>query len=84
MAKLLADAGEREGRLVAATGEREERLAVRLLTDAEEREKRLAAKLLAVEAIETELAQKGKWELEQWDNLSAKKWKVEVYCFFYR
>jgi len=35
------------------------RAATRLLADAEEREKRLAVKLLAIDAIETELTQKG-------------------------
>jgi len=61
-----------EGREARAAGEneREERVAARLLADAEEREKRLAVKLLALDAIETELIQKGQWEMKQWEDLA--------------
>jgi len=41
----------------------------RLLADAEVREERLAVKLLAMEGIESEFAQKGKWEIKQWEDL---------------
>ena len=44
--------------------------AARLLADAEERKRRLAVKLLAMEAIEMELAQKVQWELKQWEYLA--------------
>jgi len=46
------------------------RAATRLLVDAEEREKRLAVKLLALDTIETELTQKGQWEMKQWEDLA--------------
>jgi len=42
----------------------------RLLADTEEREKRLAARLLAIDGIETELAQKAQWEIKQWTDLA--------------
>jgi len=57
------------GSLAAEENEREVRMAVGLLVDAEQREKRLAVKLLAIDGIETELNQKGQWEIEQWKDL---------------
>ena len=54
----------------AAEEEEREKRAARLLADAEEREKRIASRLLALDAIETELAQKGQWELKQWEDLA--------------
>jgi len=54
----------------ADENDREVRAAARLLADAEESEKRLAVKLLALDAIETELTQKGQWELKQWKVLA--------------
>jgi len=61
-----------EGREARAAdeNEREVRAAARLLADVEEREKRLAVKLLALDAIETELTQKGQWEMKQWEDLA--------------
>ena len=61
---VVPDANEREermaARLLADAGERE----VRLKADAEGREKRLAAKLLAMDAVEEELALKAKWDVK--------------------
>jgi len=54
----------------ADENEREVRVAAGLLADTEEREKRLAVKLLAIDAIEMELTQKGQWELKQWEDLA--------------
>jgi len=51
--------------VLGEVGEREKRLAARLLADAVEREKRLAVKLLVLDAVETEQVQKAKWDLKQ-------------------
>jgi len=67
---LEAQMMEGMGARGANENEREVRAAARLLAHAEEREKRLALKLLAIDAIETELTQKGQWELKQWDDLA--------------
>jgi len=67
---LEARITEGMGARAADENEREVRAAARLLADAEEREKRLAVKLLAIDAIETELTQKGQWELKQWEDLA--------------
>jgi len=53
------------GALAAGEGEREVRMAARLITDAEEREKRLTAKLLATEGIEREMLEKASWDIKQ-------------------
>jgi len=68
------------GARAAEEEEREKRAAARLLADAEEREKRIASRLLALDAIETELAQKGQWEIKQWTDLAAllEKRRVEI------
>jgi len=58
------------GSLAAEENEREVRMAAGLLADAEQREKRLAVKLLTIDGIETELTQKGQWEIEQWKDLA--------------
>jgi len=58
------------GVLVAGKGEREVRMAARLITDAEEREKRLTAKLLATEGIEREMLEKASWDIKQWMDLA--------------
>jgi hypothetical protein len=47
--------------------------AAAMMADAEEREKRLAVRLLAFEGLETEMVEKGKWEIEQW-----KVWAKEM------
>jgi len=60
-------------RLSAVLGkmvEMEERMVARLRTDAKEREKRLEVRLLALDAIETEPAQKAKWDLKQCEDLA--------------
>jgi len=61
-----------EGREARAANknESEVRAAARLLADMEEREKRLAVKLPTLDAIETELIQKGQWEMKQWEDLA--------------
>jgi len=48
--------------------------------EVEEREKRLAVRLLALNGIETELAQKGQWEIKQWTDLAAllERRRVEI------
>jgi len=58
------------GALVAGKGEREVRMAARLIMDAEEREKRLTAKLLATEGIEREMLEKASWDIKQWTDLA--------------
>ena len=70
VAALEARMMEGIGSLAAGENEREVRMAVGLLADAEQREKRLAVKLLAIDGIETELTQKGQWEIEQWKDLA--------------
>jgi len=64
----------------AAENEREERVVARLLADVEEREKRLAGRLLVLDGIEMELAQKGQWEIKQWTDLAAllERRRVEI------
>jgi len=61
-----------EGREAQAADENERkvRAATRLLADAEEKEKRRSVKLLAIDAIETELTQKWQWEMKQWEDLA--------------
>jgi len=70
VAMLEARMMEGMGARVGDENEREVRAPARLLADGEEREKRLAEKLLAIDAIETELTQKGQWELKQWEDLA--------------
>jgi len=70
VAALEAQMMEGIGSLAAEENEREVRMAAGLLADAEQREKRLAVKLLAIDGIETELTQKGQWEIEQWKDLA--------------
>jgi len=67
---LEAQMMEGIGSLAAEENEREVRMAAGLLADTEQREKRLAVKLLAIDGIETELTQKGQWEIEQWKDLA--------------
>jgi len=59
MEALAMDGKSREGRITA-----------RLLEDAEKRERRLGARLLAMDGIETELAQKAQWEIKQWTDMA--------------
>jgi len=61
-----------EARIVAGIGAR--------AAEDEEREKRLAVRLLALNGIETELAQKGQWEIKQWTDLAAflERRRVEI------
>ena len=75
--KMEAEAARWDARLVEGlsavmveAGKREEKLAARLLADAEEREKRLAMELLSIKAIETELAQRARWEEKQWEDMA--------------
>jgi len=56
--------------VLGEVGEREERMVARLRADAEEREKRLEVRLLALDAIETEQAEKAKWDLKQYEDLA--------------
>jgi len=56
--------------VLGEVGEREERLAARLLADTVEREKWLAVKLLALDVVETEQVQKAKWDLKQVEDLA--------------
>ena len=58
------------GALAAGEGEREVRMAARLITDTEEREKRLTAKLLATKGIEREMLEKASWDIKQWTDLA--------------
>jgi len=80
VAGLEARMMEGMGARAAEEEEREKRAAVRLLADAEEREKRIASRLLALDAIETELTQKGQWEIKQWTDLAAllERRRVEI------
>ena len=80
VAGLEARMMEGMGARAAEEEEREKRVAVRLLADVEEREERIASRLLALDAIETELAQKGQWEIKQWTDLAAllEKRRVEI------
>jgi len=66
MAALAADADARAARMKVEV----ERLEVGLRADAGEKEVRLMAKLLAVDAVEQELAEKAKWEVKQWEDLA--------------
>ena len=66
MAALAADADARAARMKVEV----ERLEVGLRADAGEKEARLMAKLLAVDAVEQELAEKAKWEVKQWEDLA--------------
>jgi len=66
--KMAALEGKMMQGMTAITADADAR-AAGLLEDAEEREKRVAVKLLATEAIESELGQKARWELGQWEKL---------------
>ena len=80
VARLEARMMEGMGARAAEEKEREIRAAARLLADAEEREERIASRLLALDAIETELTQKGQWEIKQWTDLAAllERRRVEI------
>jgi hypothetical protein len=55
--------------ILAAVAEVERKADARLamaMADAEEREKRLGVKLLAMEALETDAMERGRWEIKQW------------------
>jgi len=58
------------GVLAADENEREARTVARLLADAEVREKRLAVKMLTMEGIQSELVQKARWEIKQWEDMA--------------
>jgi len=61
---------ERLSAVLGKVGEMEERMVARLRADTKEREKRLEVRLLALDAIETEQAQKAKWDLKQCEDLA--------------
>ena len=70
MAAMTADADGRAAVARADAEERERRTRAGLLANADEREKRVTTELLSVRAIETGLARRAEWEVEQWEKLS--------------